>query len=227
MGVILDSCLVTCRQPLMPESPVYLQVGLFLRPGLGFSSLSSLLFLFAWLNHPCLFIFVFLLAPEVLLDYLRPTRTTYNNHPTYPSIQSHPSTYSCEDDLSIEIQSNQPNQSNHWPPMSSNDLLWPPMTFNDLQWPPMTSKDIRWPLMTSNDLQWLPMTSNDLQWPFFWLFLDLSGSFWLFLDLSVYFWIFLSISGSFYFFLFLALSGYFWLYLAISGYFWLFLAISD
>ena len=101
-----------------------------------------------------------LLAPKVLLDCLRPMTTV---HPSHPSIQSHPSTYSCEDDLSIEIQSNQPNQSNHWPPMSSNDLLWPPMTFNDLQWPPMTSNDLLWPPMTSDFWLWLNLTIS--YWP--------------------------------------------------------------
>ena len=61
-----------------------------------------------------------LLAPKVLLDYLRPMITI---HPTNPIPQS------------LFNHLNGPWIDLSRPPMTSNDLEWPQMTSNDLKWP--------------------------------------------------------------------------------------------
>ena len=105
--------------------------------------------------------FLFLLAPKMLLDNQRPMITIPSNLSIPQSLFNH---------------LNRPGIDLRWPPMTSNDLQWLPMTTDDYQWLPMTTDVYRWLSMTTNDypmtIRWLsddyPMTirwlSNDYRW---------------------------------------------------------------
>ena len=101
----------------------------------------------------------FLLAPKVLLDYLRPMITIPSIRPSNPQ-----RLFNHLLDLSESTSNDQ------WPPMTS-------ITSNDLQWPPMTSNDLFVAILGYFCL----FLANSV---YFRLFMSISGYFWLFLALS-------------------------------------------